>query len=91
MKKRRYGTLQNQRSAQGTFRTRLLVCVLLAALAFALRRLGPHEFYDALLYRLDAGPGLNDLIEAFGQAPVSTQALEKLWHDGVIEVLRFPA
>ncbi|MBQ1505106.1 MAG: hypothetical protein IIZ49_06880 [Oscillospiraceae bacterium] len=90
MKKNAYRRMKPLREGKSTFSVRLAVCTCLALALLALRAFGPADFFDVLLYRLDEGPTLSEIIEALGQTPVSVEALEKLWHDGVVEVLRLP-
>ena len=64
-----------------------LVCLVLVLAAWLIRRLGPAEFYDVLLYKIDSGPRMDEIIEAFGKAPVSSEAFTHLWNEGVVDVL----
>ena len=90
MKKTVFHAYKPQIREKSSFSVRLAVCTCLALALLALRAFGPADFFDVLLYRLDEGPTLSEIIEALGQTPVSVEALEKLWHDGVVEVLRLP-
>lgn len=64
-----------------------LACLALVLAAWLIRRFGPAEFYDVLLYKIDAGPRMEEIIEAFGKAPVSSEAFTYLWNEGVVDVL----
>ena len=69
----------------------LLTCLgVFAALVLAAwlaRRFGPAEFYDVLLYKIESGPRMDEIIEAFGKAPVSSEAFTYLWNEGVVDVI----
>jgi len=66
---------------------KFLVCLCLIAAAYLIRKFGPPEFYDALLYRIDAGPSVDTIIEAFGKFPVDQEAFTYLWTQSVVDVI----
>lgn len=70
-----------------TLLAKTLVCLALVLAAWLIRRFGPEEFYDVLLYKIDSGPSMGEIIEAFGKAPVSSEAFSYLWDKGVVDVL----
>ena len=86
--KKIYGK-SNHKSA--LFSKRLLiqtiVCLALVLTAWLIREFGPAGFYDVLLYKIESGPSMEEIIEAFGKAPVSTEAFTYLWNEGVIDVI----
>ena len=63
------------------------LCLILVFAAWLIREFGPAEFYDVLLYKIESGPSMEEIIEAFGKAPISTEAFTYLWNEGVVDVI----
>ncbi len=70
------------------FRARLCLCLVLLASALLVRGFAPRPFCEALLYRIDAGPALYEIVEALGRTPVSVEALKVLWQESVVEAVK---
>jgi hypothetical protein len=70
-----------------TLLIKTLICLALVLAAWLARRFGPAEFYDVLLYKIESGPRMDEIIEAFGKAPVSSEAFTYLWNEGVVDVI----
>ena len=84
MKKRRF-SYGSGREEPNMLLIRCMICAAALAAAVLLKNTGPPDFYDSLLYAMDSGPGIDEVVEAFGRLPVSSDALARLWSSAVEE------
>ena len=84
MKKRRFSYADGKESPNMLL-IRCMICAIALAAAVLLKNTGPPDFYDSLLYAMNSGPDINEVVEAFGRLPVSSEALARLWSSAVEE------